>query len=155
VTCTLQTIWRLLTTVARQRTRTHQWHGKHHVTCYEDDATVGAAMFEGYITRTSVGMTMTNDRPDLSSEGAPVIDKRILVNVNRNKYPVVRPSWALKPGLTDRLVVGLKVTLTLTVSSVPAVKQLVSLESAVRQVSCEGERILRCWQTATSENCEV
>jgi hypothetical protein len=59
-------------------------------------------------------MTMTNDRPDLSSEGAPVIDKTILVNVNRNKYPAVRPSWALKPGLTDRLVVGRKVTLTLT-----------------------------------------
>jgi hypothetical protein len=44
---------------------------------------------------------MTNDRPDLSSEGAHAIDKTILVNVNRNKYPVVRPSWALKPGLTD------------------------------------------------------
>jgi hypothetical protein len=28
------------------------------------------------------------------------------------KYPVVRPSWALKPGLTDRLVVGRKVTLS-------------------------------------------
>jgi hypothetical protein len=26
----------------------------------------------------------------------------------------VRPSWALKPGLTDRLVVGRKVTMTLT-----------------------------------------
>jgi hypothetical protein len=36
--------------------------------------------------------------------------------VNRNKYPVVRPSWALKPGLTDRLVVGRKVTLTLTLA---------------------------------------
>jgi hypothetical protein len=59
---------------------------------------------------------MTNDRPDLSSEGAPVIDKKILVNVNRNKYQVVRPSWALKPGLNDRLVVGHKVTLTLRVS---------------------------------------
>jgi hypothetical protein len=59
-------------------------------------------------------MTMTNDRPDLSSEGAPVIDKTMLVNVNRNKYQVVRPSWALKPGLTDQLVVGRKVTLTLT-----------------------------------------
>jgi hypothetical protein len=59
-------------------------------------------------------MTMTNDTPDLSSEGAPVIDKTILINDNRNKYPVVRPSWALKPGLTDRLVVGRKVTLTLT-----------------------------------------
>jgi hypothetical protein len=46
-------------------------------------------------------MTMTNDRPDLPSEGAPDIDKTILINVNRNKYPVVRPSWALKPGLTD------------------------------------------------------
>jgi hypothetical protein len=46
-------------------------------------------------------MTMTNDRPNLSSEGAPVIDKTILANVNRNKYQVVRPSWALKPGLTD------------------------------------------------------
>jgi hypothetical protein len=57
---------------------------------------------------------MTNARPDLSSEGAPVIDKTTLVNVNENKYQVVRPSWALKPGLTDRLVVGRKVTLTLT-----------------------------------------
>jgi hypothetical protein len=57
---------------------------------------------------------MTNDRPDLSSEGAPDIDKTILVNVNRNKYQVVRPSWALKPGLTDLLVVGRNVTLTLT-----------------------------------------
>jgi hypothetical protein len=28
-------------------------------------------------------MTMTNDRPDLSSEGAPVIDKTILVNDNK------------------------------------------------------------------------
>jgi hypothetical protein len=26
---------------------------------------------------------MTNDRPDLSSEGAPVIDKTILVNVKQ------------------------------------------------------------------------
>jgi hypothetical protein len=59
-------------------------------------------------------MTVTNDRPDLSSEGAHAIDKTILVNVNINKYPVVRPTWALKPGLTDRLVVGRKVTLTLT-----------------------------------------
>jgi hypothetical protein len=58
-------------------------------------------------------MTMTNDRPDLPSEGSPIIDKTILVNVNRNKYQVVRPSWALKPGLTDRQVVGRKVTLTL------------------------------------------
>jgi hypothetical protein len=57
---------------------------------------------------------MTNDRPDLPSEGAPVIDKTILVNDNSNKYPVVRPSWALKLGLTDRLVVGHKVTLTLS-----------------------------------------
>jgi hypothetical protein len=32
---------------------------------------------------------MTNDRPDLTSEGAPVIDKTILVNVNRNKYQVM------------------------------------------------------------------
>jgi hypothetical protein len=63
---------------------------------------------------------MTNDRPDLSSEGAPVIDKTILVNVNRNKYQVVRPSWVLKPGLTDRLVVGRKVTLTLTLRIVMA-----------------------------------
>jgi hypothetical protein len=55
-------------------------------------------------------MTMTNDRPDLSSEGAPVIDKTIPVNVNRNRYQ------ALKPGLTDRLVVGRKVTLTLTLT---------------------------------------
>jgi hypothetical protein len=62
-------------------------------------------------------MTMTNDRPDLSSEGAPAIDKKILVNVNRNKYPVVRSTWALKPGLTDRLVVGRNVTLTLSGTS--------------------------------------
>jgi hypothetical protein len=65
-------------------------------------------------------MTMTNDRPDLSSEGAPVIDKTILVNVNRNKYQVVRPSWAMKPGLTDRLVVGRKVSLILTLTAVSA-----------------------------------
>jgi hypothetical protein len=58
---------------------------------------------------------MTNDRPHLSSEGAYAIDKTILVNVNRNKYPVVGPTWALKPGLSDRLVVGRNVTLTLTI----------------------------------------
>jgi hypothetical protein len=58
---------------------------------------------------------MTNDRPNLSSEGAHAIDKTILVNVNRNKYPVMRPTWALKPRLTDQLVVGRNVTLTLTV----------------------------------------
>jgi hypothetical protein len=68
-------------------------------------------------------MTTTNDRPDLSSEGAPIIDKTILVNVNRNKYQVVRPLWALKPGLTDRLVVGRTVTLTLTLIC----QQIVSL----------------------------
>jgi hypothetical protein len=61
-------------------------------------------------------MTMTNDRPDLSSEGAHAINKTVLVNVNRNKYPVVRPTWALKPGLNDRLVVSRKVTLTLTLT---------------------------------------
>jgi hypothetical protein len=86
---------------------------------------------------------MTNDRPDLSSEGAPIIDKTILVNINRNKYQVVRPSWALKPGLIDQLVVGRKVTLTLTLTAELVDSwqcQLVSLESAVRQVSCEGER---------------
>jgi hypothetical protein len=33
-------------------------------------------------------------------------------NLFFEKYPVVRPSWALKPGLTDRLVVSCKVTLT-------------------------------------------
>jgi hypothetical protein len=61
-------------------------------------------------------MTMTNDRPDLSSEEAYAIDKTILVNVNRNKYSVVRHTWALKPRLTDRLVVGRNVTLTLTLT---------------------------------------
>jgi hypothetical protein len=30
---------------------------------------------------------------------------------------MVRPTWALKPGLTDRLVVGHNVTLILTVGS--------------------------------------
>jgi hypothetical protein len=65
-------------------------------------------LFPGYIARTSTA------RPNLSSEGAHAIDKTILVNVNRNKYPVVKPTWALKPGLTDRLVVGCNVTLTLT-----------------------------------------
>jgi hypothetical protein len=59
-------------------------------------------------------MTMTNDRAHFASEGAPDIDKTIHVNVNRNKSPVVRPTWALKPGLTDRLVVGRNVTLTFT-----------------------------------------
>jgi hypothetical protein len=62
-------------------------------------------------------MTMTNDKPDLLSEGAPAIDKTILVNVNRNKYPVVRPTWGSNPGLTDRLVVCHNVTLTLTLGS--------------------------------------
>jgi hypothetical protein len=57
---------------------------------------------------------VANDRPDLSSEGAHAIDKTILVNVKTNKYPVMGPTWALKPGLTDRLVVGRNVTLTLT-----------------------------------------
>jgi hypothetical protein len=38
-------------------------------------------------------------------------DTTTLVN-NRNKYPVVRPTWALKPGFTDRLVVGRNVPLT-------------------------------------------
>jgi hypothetical protein len=66
---------------------------------------------------------MTNDRPDLSSEGAPVIDKTILVNVNRNKYQVVRPPWALKPGLTDRLVVGRKVTLNFTLTLTELISQ--------------------------------
>jgi hypothetical protein len=33
-----------------------------------------------------------------------------------------------------------------------ASSELASLESAVRQVSCEGERILRCYKTATSED---
>jgi hypothetical protein len=54
------------------------------------------------------------DRLIYLSEGAHAIDKTILVNVNRNKYPVVRPTWALKTGLTDRLVVGRNVTLTLS-----------------------------------------
>jgi hypothetical protein len=75
--------------------------------------------------------TMTNDRPDLSSEGAPVIDKTILINVNRNKYQVVRPSWALKAGLPDRLVVGRKVTLTLTLTL--TVSQLVFKRSGCSQ----------------------
>jgi hypothetical protein len=57
---------------------------------------------------------------DLSSEGGPVIDKTILVNVNRNKYPVVRLSWALKPGPTDRLVIGRNVTLILTLATAAA-----------------------------------
>jgi hypothetical protein len=52
---------------------------------------------------------MTNDRPDLS-EGTSGIGKK--VNVNRNEYPVVRPKWALKPGLTDQLIMGHNVTLT-------------------------------------------
>jgi hypothetical protein len=76
-------------------------------------------------------MTMTNDRPDLSSEGAHAIDKTILVNVNRNKYPVVRPTWALKPGLTDRLVVGRNITLTLTLSEL-VIDQLLVIDLVVR-----------------------
>jgi hypothetical protein len=63
-------------------------------------------------------MSNTDDRPDLSSEGAPDIDKT--VNVNRNKHPAVRPTWALKPVLTDRLVVGRNVTLTLRVTQFAA-----------------------------------
>jgi hypothetical protein len=37
--------------------------------------------------------------------------------MSTEKYPVVRPSWSLKPGLTDRLVVGRKVNLTLSSGS--------------------------------------
>jgi hypothetical protein len=48
------------------------------------------------------------------SQNIKILFQTILVNVNRNKYPVVRPTWALKPGLTDLLVVGHNVTLTLT-----------------------------------------
>jgi hypothetical protein len=35
---------------------------------------------------------------------------------NQNKYPVTRPTWGSNPGLTDRLIVGRNVTLTLTVT---------------------------------------
>jgi hypothetical protein len=86
-------------------------------------------------------MTMANDRPDFTSEGAPAIDKTILVNVNRNKYPVVRPTWALKPGLTDRLVVGRNVTLKKNFESVslgvfgPSVSQSV-IQPSGSAVSC-------------------
>jgi hypothetical protein len=73
-------------------------------------------------------MTMTNGRPDLSSEGTPDIDKR--VNVNRNQYPVVRPRWALKPGLTDRLVVGRNVTLTRSASTERPTPRLVEEEAS-------------------------
>jgi hypothetical protein len=82
---------------------------------------------------------MANDRSDLSSEGAPVINKTILVNVNRNKYPVVRPSWVLKPGLTDRPVVGRKVTLTLTLTwlVLPRTSYLYGCETASHSPSAE------------------
>jgi hypothetical protein len=77
---------------------------------------------------------MTNDRPDLASEGAHAINKTILVNVNRNKYPVVRHTWALKPGLPDRLVVGRNVTLTLTLTCVHSSPPLVSVLSQMTPV---------------------
>jgi hypothetical protein len=54
---------------------------------------------------------------------------KLFVNVNRNKYPVVRPTWALKPGLTDRLVVGRNVTFTLTlVMKLLVIDQLLVME---------------------------
>jgi hypothetical protein len=66
------------------------------------------------------------------------IDKTILVNVNRNKYPVVRPTWALKPGLSDRLVVGRNVTLTLTLTSQPRgeTKSWLMVGGASEAVTC-------------------
>jgi hypothetical protein len=47
------------------------------------------------------------DRPDLSSEAAPVIDKTILVNVNRNKYQVVRPLLSTTGKLFEKLIMAL------------------------------------------------
>jgi hypothetical protein len=43
-------------------------------------------------------MTMTNDRPDLSSEGAPAIDKTILVNVK----PKLISGYETQMGLESR-----------------------------------------------------
>jgi hypothetical protein len=47
----------------------------------------------------------------------PRLTDRLVVGRNVTLTLVVRPSWALKPGLTDRLVVARKVTLTLTLST--------------------------------------
>jgi hypothetical protein len=41
----------------------------------------------------------------------------------------VRPTWALKPGLTDRLVVGRNVTLTLSTSVQSSELQRTSLQN--------------------------
>jgi hypothetical protein len=91
-------------------------------------------------------MTMTNDRPDLTSYGAPAIDKIILLNVNRNIYLVVRPTWSLKPGLTDRLVVGRNVTKKKKVIS--EVKWVMARD-AIRSGCYNGSPLLRRLYFAT------
>jgi hypothetical protein len=56
-------------------------------------------------------MTATSDRPDFLSEGVPNMGKT--VNVKPKLCPVTRPRWGSNLGLTDRLIVGRNVTLTL------------------------------------------
>jgi hypothetical protein len=46
-------------------------------------------------------MTTINDRPDLSSEGVPAIDKTILVNVKPKLVSSHETNWGSNPGLTD------------------------------------------------------
>jgi hypothetical protein len=61
----------------------HQWHGKHHVTCYEDDATVGTAVFSGYITD---GRVEYLSIPAVSSEEV-CLQRRVAVAVVRVNGP--------------------------------------------------------------------
>jgi hypothetical protein len=66
-------------------------------------------------------MTTTNDRPDLSSEGAPAIDKTMLVKVK----PKLISGHETHMGFESRtylLIVGRNVTLTLGALS-PGVKR--------------------------------
>jgi hypothetical protein len=56
-------------------------------------------------------MTMTNDRPEFSSEGAPDIGKT--VNVKQKLMSGHETQMGLDTRRTDRLVVGRNVTLTL------------------------------------------
>jgi hypothetical protein len=77
-------------------------------------------------------MTMKNDRPDLPSEGEPDIGKT--VNVKRKLMSVMRHRRGSNPGLTDRLIVGRNVTLTLRRNWTCSLAYCLSAFNSVHQV---------------------
>jgi hypothetical protein len=50
--------------------RVRQRHGKHHVTCYENDATVGAAMFPCYISELHSGEQSVSSVSESVADGS-------------------------------------------------------------------------------------